>query len=739
MSFTTQCHLMTIPLEILHHIALDLTKLTPIGPAVQLVPLMQTCSTLNARLCRKRNPNLFGAIYRHKLDSAAVERRLGRPTPMQWAAWGARAFEAMRLFRRGYIRCNEYDTKILLEALQVGVMLMLDDDGKNVRQMLLWARADVFIQRLVMMRVYEHSDENQGWPRETPLIAYALQLMWLLTSEESLLSEPPAVSAQFQQLLLPFVYCPFRYPSTPFPPNHYIVPPLLPSPMLVPTTIPTAHGRYPLYPPSLASSIELPNGQQIRLAPPPPALMAKLLYLAREEVRPLPIAPHLFRTRAEIQAAGIFTIGPVREDVEEANWSYLARPPLGTGLRTREGVRKVDADWDGVEWSARSFDSDSNDCEYPSRPEGMKFPGFEVQPPIPRWIGKAPLLDDEKSTRWDMDFFRMWAWADLDAGIARKAFEGGVYEPGTANGLWTGRLLIPVLEEQQNLASNPIHPQNGALTVDSLHGYHQVSFMRMREIHGVHGEVLPIPQLSSADEAADEDDWESVSDNEGEETEEEPFALGSLAAHDGMNNAWFAGRPRVLPPRFGQASDIVTIWVDGIADVGTYRTNTRFTGRWTGGARLGNDAPLPVKYLSRSTGEEGYPHNASTCTRCKDDEAFAQRVKTAAGHRGMELHTLLEAQRVRGRCNGIREIVILGETDPVHGAAFHHWELEGRVRPADGLFLALRRPKEAIMGTMLFWGYFVGGESLVGNWRVGGTDVMAPAWEGTFVWGRRSD
>ncbi|KAG6860670.1 hypothetical protein C0995_008737 [Termitomyces sp. Mi166 len=745
MSSTTRCYLTSIPLEILHHIAVDLTKFTPIGPAVQLVPLMRTCTTLKACLSPKNNPNLLGAIYHHKFDSAAVERRSGRLTPMQWAAWGARAFDAMCLFRRGDVRCD-HGEKMLLEALRVGVMLMLDDDGKNARQMLLWAHADEFVQRLVMTRLYERSEENQGWPRETPLIAYALQLMWLLTSEERLLSESQTVSAQLKQLLVSFVYCPFRYPSTPFPPNHYIIPPLLPSPMPAPTTIQTAHGPYPLYPPSLASFFELPNGQQMLLAPPPPALMAKLLYLAREEACPLPVAPHLFRTRADSEAAGIFTVGPVREDVEELNWSYVARPPLGTGLRTREGVLKVHPDWDGLEWSAHPFDGD--DRQYPPRPEGMKFPGFEAPPPIDRWIGKAPLLDDEKSIKWDMDFCRMRAWADVDAGTARKPFEGGVYEPGTATGLWVGRLLacIPALEMQQTLVINPIHPPD--LTVDLIHGYHQASFMRMREIHGVHGEVVPLPSGSTIegddegddeddDEGDDEGDWESVSGDYVEEEEEEPFALGPLTEHDGMNDAWFAGRPRVLSPRFEQPPDIVRIGVDGIPGIGKYRAN-RFTGRWTGGARLGNDAP-PVKRSSRSNEERRYPHDATTCPRCKDDEAFAQKVKAAAGQRGMELHALLEAHRVREKCNGIKEIVILGETDPVHGAAFQHWELEGRIRPADGLFLALRRPLEQPMGTTLFWGYFVGGESLVGNWRVGGSDLGAPAWEGTFVWGRRND
>ncbi|KAG6827346.1 hypothetical protein H0H93_015677, partial [Arthromyces matolae] len=61
---------------------------------------------------------------------------------------------------------------------------------------------------------------------------------------------------------------------------------------------------------------------------------------------------------------------------------------------------------------------------------------------------------------------------------------------------------------------------------------------------------------------------------------------------------------------------------------------------------------------------------------------------------GTELHALLETQRTKGTCTGIREIVVLGETDPVHGAAFQNYVLEGRIRPADGLFLGIRRPKD---------------------------------------------
>ncbi|KAF5384834.1 hypothetical protein D9615_000902 [Tricholomella constricta] len=72
----------------------------------------------------------------------------------------------------------------------------------------------------------------------------------LLTCEQSLLNETPAERASVIQLLLPSVYVPFRYPSAPAPPNHFLLPPFLPSiPTTTPllSTIPTPHGSYPIY------------------------------------------------------------------------------------------------------------------------------------------------------------------------------------------------------------------------------------------------------------------------------------------------------------------------------------------------------------------------------------------------------------------------------------------------------------------------------------------------------------
>ncbi|KAG6864047.1 hypothetical protein C0991_000653 [Blastosporella zonata] len=713
------CHLTTLPLEILNHIALELSAVNPIGPPNQIVPVLLTCSTLNARLSPKFNQSLYGLIFEERLDFTAAGRRLGRPTGIQRAAWGWRAFDAMLLIRRGDVMCIG-EEGLLLEALRMGVVLLLDDDGKNVRQMLLWARADVFVKRLVMQRTYERAEENQ----------------------ESIRSEPPAVRAHLNQLLLPYLYAPFRYPISPFPPNHYIIPPLLPSVNIGHTTVLTAHGPYPLYPPSYAAPFTFHGGQVINISPPLPALMARLSYIAREDLPMLAIAPHLDRTRADRHARGLYDVMPVRENMEEFDWGFDVYPPLGTGLRTREGAPKLLEGWNGVELVQDPFRFEE---PYPSRPPAPRFPNFHIPPPVPRWVGKAPLYDrEEKSRLWDMDFARMKACGDLDAGLSRKPFDGGVYELGSAEGLWVGRMLVSIA-----FAETPMHPPYGSLTTETLVGYPQFSYMRMRELHGVHGESYSPPLPAHVDttvedeeeEEEEEGDWELASDEEEqeeqEEEEEEPFALGPLASHDGMNNGWFAGRSR--PILVHRSNDILHLNVPGVPGFGLYRRNTRFGGaRWRNPTRQGNDAPPPPVLDSLDGPEEGYAHESTTCARCRDDRAFEEKWKSAMGE---DVHALLDQGRVRGKCNGVKEIVVLGESDPAHGAAFHHYFLEGRIRPADGLFLGLRRAQDSNLGfgTILYWGYFVGKQTLVGNWRAGGTDPGSPAWEGSFAWGRRED
>ena len=47
--------------------------------------------------------------------------------------------------------------------------------------------------------------------------------------------------------------------------------------------------------------------------------------------------------------------------------------------------------------------------------------------------------------------------------------------------------------------------------------------------------------------------------------------------------------------------------------------------------------------------------------------------------------------------------------------------------------------REGRLGRVIFYGYIVGGQNFVGNWRPAGVDIAAPAWECAFSMSRRDD
>ncbi|KAF8059491.1 hypothetical protein FPV67DRAFT_1716275 [Lyophyllum atratum] len=214
---------------------------------------MQTCKALHGLLVPESNPGLYSRIFRQKFDVAAVARRAFHPTPTQCVDQMTQYFAALRVFRRRELRVSvapgeEFPDVGVEEALQIAVVMMLEDDGKNARQLVQWGHADEFVDAFVRSRLYDGAEDNDGWPLDNRLNAHALWLMWLLTTEESLLNETPAQRAQITQLLLPFVYVPYRYPTALAPPNHFLIPAPQPPPSTPPPPSPPPTGPTPSTP-----------------------------------------------------------------------------------------------------------------------------------------------------------------------------------------------------------------------------------------------------------------------------------------------------------------------------------------------------------------------------------------------------------------------------------------------------------------------------------------------------------
>jgi len=98
---------------------------------------------------------------------------------------------------------------------------------------------------------------------------------------------------------------------------------------------------------------------------------------------------------------------------------------------------------------------------------------------------------------------------------------------------------------------------------------------------------------------------------------------------------------------------------------------------------------------------------------------------------------------VQRKCNGIRDIALVGETDYKHGQAWNHYRFYGRVREWDGLVALVRIPAQPHptaqgLGVWVFSGYIVGGRNFVGTWRnLGGHDPRFPTLESSFAMTRR--
>ncbi|KAH7870954.1 uncharacterized protein C8R40DRAFT_1175185 [Lentinula edodes] len=99
-------------------------------------------------------------------------------------------------------------------------------------------------------------------------------------------------------------------------------------------------------------------------------------------------------------------------------------------------------------------------------------------------------------------------------------------------------------------------------------------------------------------------------------------------------------------------------------------------------------------------------------------------------------------------CNGIRDVLITGSTDPRHAAAWGKWVWRGRVRKWDGLVGLVRSVDSGPSGSssgnggggkIFFYGTLLGGRNLVGTWRLAHEDPRMPAYEGAFTLGRKDE
>jgi hypothetical protein len=80
------------------------------------------------------------------------------------------------------IRLGDIFAPDVEDVLRTAFILLTENDGKN-RAQLEWANAYSFVNRFARQRLW-HEPVN-GWPRDTPLHALVLWVMWCMTDQSA--------------------------------------------------------------------------------------------------------------------------------------------------------------------------------------------------------------------------------------------------------------------------------------------------------------------------------------------------------------------------------------------------------------------------------------------------------------------------------------------------------------------------------------------------------------------------
>jgi hypothetical protein len=210
----------SIPQEVLENIAFYAVASNPLGPPRELAPLLLVNRRLHAALSSASNPHLHARIFAAKFDTAALVRRLGpgKATARKMAAELRR--RCVQLGRmRGGVGCTvgtlaemssknkssskssgvgnggvnggsgeggvtEEGMRALHEMLWTAYVMMLENDGRNERQLREYARLDGWL------RAFWFAEDgasfarleigDNAWPPYNDLADVTMWLFWFL-------------------------------------------------------------------------------------------------------------------------------------------------------------------------------------------------------------------------------------------------------------------------------------------------------------------------------------------------------------------------------------------------------------------------------------------------------------------------------------------------------------------------------------------------------------------------------
>ncbi|GJJ13154.1 hypothetical protein Clacol_007405 [Clathrus columnatus] len=269
------------------------------------------------------NNSLYFLLFKSMYDDQAVKRRLKiQLTPAIYAKELKYRCQLLKRIRSG--SWKSLNSEELLRGLWHIYLMLLDDDGNNLRQLQV-AGVKQFLLDQVLMRLQD--DLEDGWPKETIYLQLSAASFAIMSDRADVLHEPPEVTEHIYNCLEQIYVASHRYPHTHIPMTVFYRYHLLHIPTVQPGSLRTI-ATLPSFPPS---SVVYFN-QQFSLAPPSLACSAALVLTNRRERRALGLLPNrpladqeMSRFRAMAIGVEVPPAGSGRE-----NLSVLLDPLFGS-------------------------------------------------------------------------------------------------------------------------------------------------------------------------------------------------------------------------------------------------------------------------------------------------------------------------------------------------------------------------------------------------------------------------
>lgn len=176
-----------LPQEVLESVAFFSVTVTDVGPPSNLLSLLLSCRSIHRALSPDANPHLCARIFEHKFDISAAIRRLGPQiaTPFILAKELRKRFvylKRIRAWTASRIRTSDHSQ--IGELLWLAYLMMLENDGKNVKQLREYAGMEQWLME------YWFDDDGaslpskvlseDGWPLDNEHNSLAMWLFWFL-------------------------------------------------------------------------------------------------------------------------------------------------------------------------------------------------------------------------------------------------------------------------------------------------------------------------------------------------------------------------------------------------------------------------------------------------------------------------------------------------------------------------------------------------------------------------------